>query len=304
MNSQLLYLLIVTTTALILLGWITFWLKHLEARRTRRIEKLERFDAVETTAPTTVGMPQSRKEAIKGLETRFSIVRRTFLSLVILAWLVGVLFPFLGRVPTTLISLFITAGAVVVGIAARPMVENFIAGFVLTFSKQFHTGDTILIDNEYGTIEDITASHTVIKLWDWRRYILPNSSMLAKEVFNYTTRDTYLWAKLDFYVAPDADLQLVEETAVSVARKSPLLVGNESPQFWVMGMEKEAIHCWLAAWTRSPGDAWTIRTEVRKALTIELHRKGIRTHLYRHSPEDGRFPPGEGSSHDTAPPNK
>jgi small-conductance mechanosensitive channel len=285
MESRLTYLLIITGIALILLFWLHFGLRHIERRRARRIEKLAQFDAIDTDAPVKGNSTgQSRKKALEGLETRFSIVRRTFLSMVLLVWLIAFIVPFVGKVPGTLISLSITAGAVIVGIAARPMVENFIAGFVLTFSKQFHTGDTIIIDKEYGTIEDITPTHTVIKLWDWRRYIVPNSGMLSKEVINFSTRDSFLWAKLEFFVAHDANLEEVESVAVGLARESPYHVGHEEPRLWVMGMEKEAIKCWLAMWAGNPADAWSIRTEVGRALTIELNKRGIKTHAYLHSP--------------------
>lgn len=228
-ESRLVYLLAVSGVAAILFIWLRWWLMHIEARRARRIEKLPRFEAIKTKVPEKIGIIPSRKRALEGLETRFSIFRRTLLSLIVFSWGIALAFPFLGKVPGTIVSLSITAGAVIVGIAARPMVENFIAGFVLTFSKQFHTGDTLLIDEQYGTIEDITPTHTVIKLWDWRRYIVPNSGMLAKEIFNFSTRDSFLWAKIEFYVAHDADLQLVESLAVAIATRNANLVGEEKP---------------------------------------------------------------------------
>lgn len=285
MEGRLAYLLIVSGVSVILLLWLHFLLRHIEKRRAKRIEKLSQFDAIDTNAPVKGSSTvKSRKIALEGLETRFSIVRRTFITLLMIAWLMAMIMPFIGKVPTTLISLFITAGAVIVGIAARPMVENFIAGFVLTFSKQFHTGDTILVDKEYGTIEDITPTHTVIKLWDWRRYIVPNSGMLSKEVINFSTRDSFIWAKLEFHVAHDADLREVESVAVGIAARSPYLVGTEEPRFWVMGMEKESVKCWLAMWAANPADAWSIRTEVGRDLVSELNNRGIKTHAYLHSP--------------------
>ncbi len=283
MESRLIYLLIVTGVAVFLFVWLRVWLRHIEAKRARRIEELPRFEAIKTRVPEKIGAIPSRKRALEGLEIRFSIFRRTLLSLIAFSWVLALVFPFLGRVPGTIVSLSITAGAVIVGIAARPMVENFIAGFVLTFSKQFHTGDTLLIDDQYGTIEDITPTHTIIKLWDWRRYIVPNSGMLAKEIFNFSTRDSYLWAKIEFFVAHDADFQLVESLAVGIASRHPNLVGEEQPRFWVMALEKESVKCWLAMWTSSPSNAWVIKAEVGQELVRELNQRGIKSHAYLHS---------------------
>jgi len=278
------YGIAVTAVAVGLYIWMRWWLSKAESARADRIEKIPEWSPIETEAPREVSDQHTRKRALASLGTRFSIVRRTFYLLLLCLWAVFIFVPVMGEAPATLVSLFVTAGAVIVGIAARPMVENFIAGFVVTFSKQFRTGDTVLIDKEYGTIEDITPTHTIIKLWDWRRYIVPNSRMLAKEIFNYSTRDRFLWAKLEFWVAHTADLKLVEEVAVDVARKHPLRLGNEDPQFWVMGMEKDCVKCWLAAWTGSPADAWTIRVELARDVTTGLKEKGIRPHTFIHHP--------------------
>jgi small-conductance mechanosensitive channel len=294
MTHQLLYVLTVAAIGLTLFLWLRWWFVHLENRRAKRIENLKRFEAVKTVVPEDFKQGSSRKQALKGLETRFSVFRRTVLSIILIVSLLAILIPFLGEVPGTLVSLFVTAGAVIVGIAARPMVENFIAGFVLTLSKQLHTGDTLLIDRNYGTIEDITPTHTVIKLWDWRRYIVPNSTMLSKEILNYTTRESFIWAKIDFQIAHDADLNKAEELAVKIAGEHPLVVGDDKPQFWVMEMGRESVKCWLAMWAMSPPDAWSICTDTRKRLSEALHAHGIKSHTFRHS----SFPEsmdGEGS---------
>jgi small-conductance mechanosensitive channel len=103
----------------------------------------------------------ARASALEELGSRFSIIRRTFLSILVVFWLALAMLPFLGSMPTGVLSVFGAAGAVLIGIAARPFLENVIAGYVITFSKQFRTGDTILMDECYGTIEDITPTHTI-----------------------------------------------------------------------------------------------------------------------------------------------
>ncbi|MFP4204410.1 MAG: mechanosensitive ion channel family protein [Opitutales bacterium] len=152
----------------------------------------------------------------------------------------------------------------------------------MTFSRQFRVADTVMIDNQYGTIEDITPSHTIIKLWDWRRLIMPNSVMLNKEVINYSTHDSFIWASLEFHVAYDSDLDVVRETAIALARRSRYFVGSENPRLWIRQMNRDSVKCWLAMWTKSPVDAWSIKMEVAEGLIREFRRKGIRTHLFLH----------------------
>ncbi|MFP4282412.1 MAG: mechanosensitive ion channel family protein [Opitutales bacterium] len=165
-----------------------------------------------------------------------------------------------------------------------------ISGYVVTFSKQFRTGDMILMDGQYGTIEDITPIHTVIKLWDWRRYVVPNARMLTKEAIHYTKREGLLWALLKFNVAFGADLDRVEEIAVEAGKKSPLRTGRDDPKFWVMGMGRESMECWLAMWTKGPVDAWTFRVEVAGRIARQMAKEGIRSHSFEVR-RDGPMPP-------------
>lgn len=270
----------------VLLGGIAVWyflsalLERTERKRAERIRDLNRFEPVRSDAPGKNRTEDARASALKGLGSRFSIIRRTLFSLIVLIWLALALIPFLGGFPKSVLSIFGAAGAVLVGIAARPFLENVIAGYVITFSNQFRTGDTILMDDYYGTIEDITPIHTVIKLWDWRRYVVPNSRMLTKEAVHYSNREGLLWALLKFNVAYDADLERVEDIAIEAGKESPLKTGHEDPKFWIMGMGRESVECWLAVWTKGPLDAWTIRAEMGSKIARQMRDEGINSHSY------------------------
>lgn len=277
----------------VLLGGIVAWysittvLSRIERKRAKRIRDIKRFEPVRSDAPGQNRTEDARDSALRGLGSRFSIIRRTLLSLIVLIWLILALLPFLGGFPKSALSLFGAAGAVLLGIAARPFLENVIAGYVVTFSHQFRTGDTIRIDDYYGTIEDITPIHTVIKLWDWRRYVVPNSRMLTKEAIHYTNREGLLWALLKFNVAYDADLDDVEAIAMEEGSNSKFKTGDEDPNFWIMGMGRESIECWLAVWTKGPLDAWSLRAELGGKIARRMRDAGIHSHSYEIRQEGG-----------------
>ena len=263
-------------------AWYLFskLLAKAEKKKAERIQDLKRFESVKSDAPGRQQTEKARAFALEELGTRFSIIRRTFLGVLVLVLLTLAIFPFLGGFPKSFLSIFGAAGAVLIGIAARPFLENVIAGYVVTFSKQFRTGDTVLMDEFYGTIEDITPTHTIIKLWDWRRYVVPNSRMLTKEVVRYSNREGLLWALLKFNVAYGADLQRVEEIAIEAANESQFKTGEEDPKFWLMGMGKESLECWLAVWTKGPVDAWSIRVELAGKIVEKMGKEGIYSHSY------------------------
>ena len=123
-------------------------LKSYEQRGTRFIDRLKFFEAVKSKAHIKNAKRQKEK-ALEGYSQRFSIIRRIILIVYLLIWMLIFLTPLFGAISATFISLFAAAVAAVIGIAARPFLENLIAGVVITFSRQFRVGDTVLLDQDY-----------------------------------------------------------------------------------------------------------------------------------------------------------
>ena len=267
------------------------FLKGSEAsRRQRLFKRKEWLSAVKSETPLDHPRKEASQAAQDSLETRFTIIRRLVVALFVLIVIIVGSLPFLGTLPAALVSLFVAAASVVIGIAARPFLENFIAGVVLTFGKPFRVGDTVYIDDKYyGTVEDITMTHTIIKIWDWRRFVIPNSEMMNKNFLNYTLKDRFIWSYVEFRVAPHTDLELVREEAVKAAAASEAFAGYEPPEMWVMGMEENAIKCWVAGWVNSPADAWQLNSDIREALSKRFKELEITPH--RHSHELLKQPP-------------
>ncbi|MEC8496226.1 MAG: pyridoxine 5'-phosphate synthase, partial [Planctomycetota bacterium] len=120
---------------------------------------------------------------------------------------------------------------------------------------------------------------SVIRIWDWRRYVIPNSQLLQQDFINYSLTDSYQWAYVEFWVSYEADLSLVEKLASDATAASGAFVDYEPPSFWVMEMGKDGIRCWVAGWTDNASDAWALTHDVRTKLAMALHAHGITCHL-------------------------
>jgi len=250
--------------------------------RIRGVTDRKRFDAVRTATPLDDPNAVAVERGIGSIEKQFSVLRRVLVPLIAVFTLLLAAPAFVGDTSATTASLIGAIGAVVVGLALRPFLENAFAGLVVGSSRLVRIGDTVRIDDWYGTIEDITATHTTIKVWDWRRYLVPNSRMLQSSFFNYSLFDTFQWAYVEFWVAPDADLDAVRELAVRAPLESAHFSGREAPKFWVIRIEKDAVCCWVAAWADTPSAAWALTNDVRTALLRELRQNGIPLSLQRH----------------------
>ncbi len=287
----LIYLALVGLGGPILLYFLKKLLTTFENQRMQQVKEQENFDPVSTSTPFRNPLKKARQIAINGIAGRFSIIRKFAFVLLIVLWIVLLVLPFIGRVPATMISILVTASAILIGMASKPFVENVVSGFVLTFSRPFQIGDTLLIENNYGTVEDITLTHTIIKLWDWRRHLVPNSIMISKEFLNYSIQNTAIWAYVKFWVDYSEDMDTVREIAVDAAAQSEYCMNNEPPSFWIMETGMAGIKCWVAAWAQSPSDAWMLKSDTRTHMLKEFRVRGIKTHSYRYflQPETGKF---------------
>jgi len=281
-NPYLIYLL----TVFLLGGGLIYLFRQkvnqMEQSRLEHVGDLPTMNPVRTQSPLKLPFYLVKNRLQERISNRYTVIRKALTLSMLMVWGLVLSLPFLGQLPATMVSLLVASTTVVLGIAARPFVENLISGVVLSFSRHFITGDTVTLDGQYGTIEDISLTHTTIKLWDWRRYVVPNHRMLSKEVINHSHRQGYLMAWVSFWVAYDTDLTDLEATALGVARANPFTQGNEPPEMWVMNMDQAGIECYLAGWVKSPVDAWSWKAQTRTRLIQVLQRKGIRAHTLHH----------------------
>lgn len=97
-------------------------------------------------------------------------------------------------------ALFKSAGlvSVVVGIAAQATLGNVFAGLQLAFSDSIRMGDIVIWEEEFTTVEEITLTYVVLKVWDGRRLIVPSKEMTSKTFENWTRRAPDLLGRVEF----------------------------------------------------------------------------------------------------------
>lgn len=85
-------------------------------------------------------------------------------------------------------SILASAGiaGLIIGLAAQKSISNLLAGFQIAFTQPIRLDDVVIVENEWGRIEEITLSFVVVKIWDQRRLVLPISYFLEKPFQNWT----------------------------------------------------------------------------------------------------------------------
>ena len=286
MNPQIIYLSCIVVIGLVLGRFIFYKIRSLQ---TERIDRLKRQKNPGSIPPVSENK-NIQKQQIKRTEKRFSISRWTIVMTLLFIGLGLASIPFVKHISPSLIPVVMGVLSVIVGIAAKPFIENMICGQVLCYSKLARIGDTALVDDAYGVIEDVTLTHCIIKRWDSLRYVVPNSSMMTKEFVNYSLHDNDRWVIVEFWIDYASDMDEVEEAAIKTPLSSKYFSNKDEPKFWVIETDKSAVKCMITAWATSPAEGWMLGHDIRKQLVKTIQTRNIKTHTHRH---ESRFSPDE-----------
>lgn len=165
------------------------------------------------------------------------------------------------------ISLFASAGVagIVAGLAARPLLENLIAGLQLAFTQPVRIGDAVVINNEMGEVEEIGSVYIVIKLWDLRRQVVPLSYLFQTPFTNWTRSGSSLIGTVMIYVDYTLPMDPVRAKALELVKASPLWDGQVA-SVQVSDAREQVMEVRVLASASDSGRAWDLRCEVREKL--------------------------------------
>jgi small-conductance mechanosensitive channel len=119
-------------------------------------------------------------------------------------------------------TLFASAGVagLVVGLAARPVLSNLIAGVQLAITQPIRLEDTVQVEGEFGQVEEIRSSYVVLRLGNLRRMVIPLSYFMEKPFQNWTRRSTSLIGTIAIQVTPSVRVDAVRETFLRFVQAS------------------------------------------------------------------------------------
>ena len=135
--------------------------------------------------------------------TRISILHRIGVFVLILLTVMMMLMSIPG-VRTIGVTLMASAGiaGLVVGAAAQPALKNLIAGIQMAFTEPIRIDDVVIIDGEWGRIEEIRLTFVVVRIWDERRLVVPVSKFLEDSFQNWTRETSQLLGSVFWYLDP------------------------------------------------------------------------------------------------------
>ena len=173
------------------------------------------------------------------------------------------------------VTLMASAGlaGLAVGAAAQPALKNLIAGIQMAFSEPIRLDDVLIVEGEWGRVEDIKLTYVVIRIWDDRRLIVPVSYFLEKPFQNWTTRTSDLLGTVFLYVDPATDIEPIRAKFIEAVQSNSRWDGRVAI-LQVTDHRADALELRGLLSARNAGTAFDLRCEVREAMMNFL-----RTHM-------------------------
>ena len=158
---------------------------------------------------------------------------------------------------------------VVLGLAAQKSIAGLLAGIQLSITQPIRISDTVIVEGEWGTIEEINLTYVVLKVWDQRRLVVPIATFLEKPFQNWTRTTTELLGTVYFYADYRLPIDAVREELDRILEGNPKW-DERVKNVLVTEVTDRAVQVRALVSARNASDHWDLRCEVREKLVAWL----------------------------------
>jgi len=185
------------------------------------------------------------------------------------------------------VTLFAGAGifAAIVGFASQTAFSNIVSGVFIVIFKPFRVGDVVQSDKYIGIIEDITLRHVVIKDFENRRYIVPNSSISNDVIHNSSIYEEKTGTWVVIGISYDSDLEKAINIFREEAMAHPLLIDNRTEQekkdgepvvaIRVIKLNDSSVDLRATCWAETFIEGFEIKTDLYQSVKLRFDKEGI-----------------------------
>ena len=172
------------------------------------------------------------------------------------------------------VSLFASAGVagLVAGLAARPMLSNLIAGLQIATTQPIRLDDEVVVESQWGRVQEINSTYVVLGLWDLRQLIVPLSYFIEKPFENWTRDSTTLVGSVLFHVSYRVPIEELRAKVIEIIKASPHWDGDLA-KLQVQEARESSLELRAIASARSSGAVSELRYEIREKVIAFLQQE-------------------------------
>ena len=233
-----------------LVGWIAIAILH------------ALVDAMKMRADVSV----ADNLAARRRRTKLTMFNRiaTFIIVFVTVGLVLLSIPGVRDIGVTLVASAGLAG-LAVGAAAQPALKSLIAGVQMAMTEPINIDDVVIIEGEWGWIEDIRTTYVVVKIWDERRLIVPTSQFLESAFQNWTKKTAQLLGTAFLYLDPSTRIGPIRSEFERQVRANPRWDGRVQVT-QVTETTRDAIEVRLLMSAKDSPTLFDLRCDIREGM--------------------------------------
>jgi small-conductance mechanosensitive channel len=206
------------------------------------------------------------------IHTQLNVLKRIVIAIVCILALGSILMTFekVRQLGTTILA---SAGIVgiIVGLAAQKTIGTFIAGLQIAFTQPIRIDDVVIVEGEWGRIEEITLTYVVVKIWDLRRLVVPITYFIEKPFQNWTRVTADLLGSVFLYVDYTVCIEAVREELQKILKESQHWDGKVCV-LQVTNTSERTVELRALMSAADAPTAWNLRCEVREKLVAFIQK--------------------------------
>lgn len=208
------------------------------------------------------------------IQTQSRVLLRTLSFFVLLIGAAGMLmtFPAARQFGASLLASAGLAG-LAVGFAARPVLANLIAGIQIAITQPIRLDDVVIVENEWGRIEEITGTYVVVRVWDDRRLVVPLQYFIEKPFQNWTRRNSSLIGSVFLWVDYTLPLEPLREELRRLCSEVPELWDGRVCVLQVTDTTEKSIQLRVLVSSPDSSRNWDLRCHLRETLIGFVQRQ-------------------------------
>ncbi|MFJ9208916.1 mechanosensitive ion channel family protein [Streptomyces sp. NPDC102264] len=203
---------------------------------------------------------------LRRVRTQVTLIMRIVTAVVAVVAAAAILltFPDMRAVGTSILA---SAGiiGIVAGVAAQSTLGNLFAGFQIAFGDMVRIGDTVVVDGEWGVVEEVTLTFLAVRTWDERRITMPVSYFTSKPFENWSRGGVQMTGTVFFQLDHSAPMGPMREKLHEILRDCPAWDGRA----WNLAVTDTAtttMEVRAVVTAKDADDIWTVRCTVREQL--------------------------------------
>lgn len=207
---------------------------------------------------------------VRRVRTQVTLIMRIVTAVVAVVAVAAMLltFPALRTVGTSMLA---SAGiiGIVAGIAAQSTLGNLFAGFQIAFGDMVRIGDTVVVDGEWGVVEEVTLTFLTVRTWDERRITMPVSYFTGKPFENWSRGGAQMTGTVFFHLDHRAPVAAMRDRLKEILAACPAWDGRDG-NLAVTDTTPSTIEVRAVVTAKDADDVWTVRCAVREQLVAWL----------------------------------